>query len=348
MSERITVIFEADTYVGLENSISAVRASLGSQTPILAIADTSLVDDLRVSGWARDFASLMIKDSDFASFKALVTTPFVMVVPLSNFQTLCGVPLAIELLERNLNLHQIGGFIAGSDLRVHSGAYVHAPRLISGALGLVPLEATSPLWQMEGSFASTRVQNLGGLVMMRTESLNPGHVHFGSIPARAVSWVRKDEEDRALLFSGFLAAVTTGRDSKLFEFQGFENLPSQSFSAWDSQNRQQVTIMHQGYAVKNDAIESILFFHDRRRRVADGEEAGRPFDPCSYYLTDLNTAQMGPGFQNFLELFNTSALEPPHSFSKFEGFVLRLARALEVHVSPSTRRIVKRMVRQFS
>jgi len=338
----VTVIFQADSYSALVNNISSVQAATAFVAPIIALTEEALLNDLELSDWSLESVSLVRKGSAFSDCRAHIDTPFVLVLPVCNVQVLGGISLALELLERDSELQQVGGFVVDSELNVHSGAYCESPIRVPGAMSLIPVEATTPLWRARGSFASTSTTLLGGLVLMRTESLNPGHLHPGSLPGRALAGQLVNDGRDAILFSGLFAAATGKGKETLFTFDGTEDLGPEVYRDWDRINRKQATVMHQGFAVKNDVRESVVLVHDRRTVAADGLRSGKPFDSCQYYLSDLNSSQLGPGFQNWLGIFQKASSQPRRVLTEFEESFVRTARLVVTRFSPRARRFLKR------
>lgn len=295
-SSTLTVVALADSSQRLRDVITATHMSLGQQTPIVAIVQRAVIDDLEYSNQKLPHVHLVDESSSLADIAPLIQSRYVLNLPPSSPIMFTGVNDAISLLESLPHVVELGGLVIGSRGAVVSGAFVTIHRPSSRSIALAPIEETHPDWTRHGNFASTPADYLGGVSLLRRENLSEGHLYAGTLIGRALTMPVVEDTHQRVLYSGLIALTRWGVDINFRDSGEYELLPVSSQSAWLKAGVQHITVLHRGAVLRHDALGRVVFFADNQISSVDGAGSRPAMDPSRYYLLTGSRIQLGPGF----------------------------------------------------
>lgn len=312
-SDRIAVLFEADSFSRLQDSVVVVQAALGPTVTIHAMVPVHLIEDLaRVSvEWGS--IDLVPVSAPIGVVRAAISMPYVLVVPPTSPLILSGVHAARAILDADPTIDEVGGLVLEPSCRIVSGAFVEIDRDQEGGVAIAPIELMDPVWSKEGGGAVTPAALLGGLTLVRAEQLRDGHIHGGSVLARALANVRADEPGQRLVYSGMSLLTRAGIDVVFPDSGEVEWLPEGAVDAWCARGIREARVLHRGLALRDDDAPHVVLVADNRVAAVDGRGDRSPEDPGSYYLTLNSRRQLGPGFESLLHLLMSLEGEAPSS-----------------------------------
>lgn len=294
---RITVLVEADAFARLQDAISVARAALGPGAPIHARVPESLLEDVARSSGGWDGVRLVPSGATVDVVRSGVRTPYVLVLPPSNPMVLTGVAAAAAILNGDSAVGEVGGLVLAAPHSVVSGALVEVDRGEDGSMALAPVEAMDPPWSAVGGAAVTPVMLLGGLTLVRAERLTGGHLHVGSVVARALATLGPDGQASRLLLSEFALVTREGADVVFADSGVVERLPDDALAAWSARGIREIRVLHRGVAIRDDDARCVVVIADNRIAAVDDRGDRRPEDPSAYYASKSTRRQLGPVFE---------------------------------------------------
>lgn len=354
-SSTLTVVAFADSSQRLRDVITATQMSLGQQTPIVAIAQRAVIDDLEYSNQKLPHVHLVDESSSLADIAPLIQSRYVLNLPPSSPIMFTGVNDAISLLESLPHVLELGGLVIDSRGVVVSGAFVTIHRPSTGSIALAPVEETHPDWTRHGNFAYTPSDYLGGASLIRRENLSDGHFHGGSLIGRALSAPLVDETHQRMLYSGLIALTRWGVDINFQDSGENELLPVASQPAWLKAGIHHITVLHRGAVLRHDALRRVVFLADNRIASVDGAGSRPAMDPSRYYLLTGSRIQLGPGFLALSQLINRESNWQAASsdyrgslerLTDIERFILVRARRLGGRLPGPMLRFLRRLLKK--
>jgi len=354
-SPSITVLARADSPQRLQDIISASHLSFGANIPVVVVSAAAIIDDIRRTGQEWPAVHLVPHTLDMVDLLQHITSDHVLVLPPSSPILFAGVSDAEGLMDSRPDVKELGGLIIGSGGAVVSGAFNEIHRPHNDSVALAPLEELDPRWTRQGSFAFTPTHYLGGLTMVRREHLHNGHLHSGSLPARALLDPNSDNAPQRLLYSGLIAFTRWGIDTTFNESGHTELLPLSSYPAWVEADMKQATLLHRGVFLRHDELGEVVHLADNRIAAVDGNGHLPPHDPSHYYQLTSSRIQLGPGFLAVSQWMarrnpgnNTDSgfrgsLEGP---TDLERTILSWTRKIAAHLPGPVIRYLKRILRK--
>jgi hypothetical protein len=348
---RITVLMDIDAFARLRDCMAAVEAALGPGSEIVLRCPTHLIEDIQRSSGGWEGVRLVPEGFAAEEVRSVVRTPYVLVIPPASPLAIFGIATASAILDSDETIHEVGGLVVSSPRSIVSGALVEVDRTSTGAIAVAPVEMMDPSWTARAGGATTPVDMLGGLVLIRSEMLSSAHLDPGSILTRALASVRSGPGSTRVLFSGLAVLSRRGADSAFPDSGAVERLPEATYVTWSELGLQEVRVLHRGHAVRDDDRRHVVLIADNRVAAVDDRGQRVPEDPASYYRPIGSHRQLGPAFSSLLDILDgpgtpASARSDVTFYpSKLELQFLAKARRLAASMPSPVLTLAKRLVR---
>ena len=289
----ISVLAICNSLEETKNLIASVRLGAHHNLPIIILAPDFIVRSSSLLGTGWEGVSLLPKKTKLKDLAEL-DTDYVLAVPSANTVSITGIYAAAALLDKNIELTEVGGL--GLDLggSVESGAFRQVYQDVKMNVVMAPLEICSPLWMKSGAFAFTSADSLGGFTMVRRHRLGERHLFNGSVEARALACLGS-ENYKAMVYSGLVITTVSGFTPASKEDGEVEEAPQDTHALWENSTRSEVRILHRGYGLRNDDVLRVFFFSDRNIRAVDGNPIRLSPDSGDYYQLRATLTQLGFG-----------------------------------------------------
>ncbi|EIC91881.1 hypothetical protein IMCC13023_03600 [Candidatus Aquiluna sp. IMCC13023] len=346
----ISVLAISNTVEASRNLVSSIRLCGLPNIEIVVLAPDFMVRESHLLGPEWEGVSIRSRDKKLDNLVEL-DTDYVLVIPPANTVSISGLYAAAAMLEEDKGLSEVGGLCVDLDGLVESGAFKELYRDPDKNVAVAPIETTRPLWLKSGPFAATSADFLGGLSLVRRAHLAGRHYFNGSLPARALA-CPDPENYKALVFSGLVMTTVSGFDLSYGEDGDVEVLPADAYTLWKNCSKSEVRVLHQGHALRNDDLEKVFFFADRRIRAVDDRPTGGSARAGHYYKLPSTTSQLGYGSRvalgQALQVNRGLKKQEVGDFSTPEENLLRLARRLVARVPEPVVRLVIRAIERLS
>lgn len=302
----LAVVAEAETFLRARDLVSAVRLGLGPKVPVILRTSQELVDDFATSSSQWPLVQLVSVNSPTSRIVRETQSKYILVCPPLHVIGLLGATSACRLLDDNPEMAQVGGLIGGQGGKFWSGALCQIGPSRDGTIATAPVENLRPHWSAEGLFSTTPVAFLGGPLIVRRTQLQEHHLTGETVYSRALSSGVPIQSGHASLYSGFIAITVSGPESIWPITASTENLGTSAYSAWKAAETTEITVMHRGFALRDDGSSTVRFHADNRVAAVDGRGATPPFEPWAYFADTSTRLQLGPGFGAIWDLVASS------------------------------------------
>jgi hypothetical protein len=351
----LTVIAEAETFLRARDVVSAVRLGLGPEVPVILRTTQEMADDFADSKTQWPLVQLVSATSTASRIVRDAQSNYILVCPPLHVVGLLGASSACRLLDDNPDLYEVGGLIGRQGGEFWSGALCQIGPSHDGSIATAPVENLRPHWKAEGLFSTTPTDFLGGPLIVRRTQLKEHHLRGKTVYSRALSSGGPIQSGRACLFSGFIAITLTDLESVWPRTASMEILGASAYSAWKTAEIREITVLHRGFALRDDGSNTVTFHADNRIAAVDGRGASPPFEPWNYYVDPSTRLQLGPGFGAIWDLVASSdvtrqsrdALGTSQGLSQAELAVIRILRRvaskLPAHYLSIAQRLLKRL-----
>lgn len=292
----LAVIAEAETFLRARDVVSAVRTALGPGVPVILRTTQELADDFADSKTQWPLVQLVSADSPTSRIVRVAQSKYILVCPPLHVIGLLGVASACSLLDDDPDLAEVGGLIGGQGGKFWSGALCEIGPSRDGTIATAPIENMRPHWKSEGLYSTTPVAFLGGPLIVRRTQLQEHHLTGETVYSRALSSGGPLQSGRACLYSGFIAITVADSESEWLRTASTEIVGAPAYSAWKAAETTEITLLHRGFALRDDRNSTVLFHADNRIAAVDGRGTTPPLEPWNYYLDASTRIQLGPGF----------------------------------------------------
>lgn len=266
----VSVIAEASTYLRARDVVNATHLAIGPNVPITLRTSQTLVDDFTASQTQWPDVDIVAPDFPPAEILRNLTSDYVLVCPPLHVTGLTGILGACSLLDSDPQLSQVGGLVHLPGGHFWSGALCEIGDSHKGTIATAMLEDIRPHWSAQEQFAVTPADYLGAITVVRRENLREHHVIGDNVFARALVQGSPAKSGSAVVFSG-LTATSSIRPEEIFpDPESGVKLPSQADANWSELGLRQITVLHRGYALRDDSRKEIFFHADNRIAAVDG------------------------------------------------------------------------------
>jgi len=224
---------------------------------------------------------------------------WILLLPSCDLRFIGGVSRAVEILRNSPTLETVSGFVLSPQQEIASGGF----RLVSmpSEFGILldRIEEDTDSWKKDGEFASHSVVGPTLFCVARGSSLPKVMIEPLAPMSRAIAQAvveGRPGENRHLVHSGLVAHITSEVPPVILTDHQIEVLPASTHALWKEMSIRMVRVLHQGYAVRDDALRRIVIIGDPWVRAVDGMTIRPASQVRDWALSDHFLRQLGPGF----------------------------------------------------
>lgn len=290
----VAVIALAKSYRRLESVVAAVQLDLGCGATVFALSSSFPAEDIPILSerWPQVRFIDSLKD-DFI-LKVRQHASFALIIPDSFVDCLRGVKLALQLYEAQPELTEVGGMLFDIEHGVAAVGGTIVLQDAAGGVSMAPFEQLDPNWSAFGEFAHTKVDTVGGLLLVKSENLTPSHLSGFPLVVSSLGGLRQNSSK--VIFSG-LGVVGRKLFSQIYPPTGeVAKLPASTHGIWTDGGITELSYLHRGRAIRDDVACSVHFHADNRIHTIDGRGYADPVPPNYYFALESTKIQLGPGF----------------------------------------------------